>query len=49
MLVTKIKGNQYTVITTGKEYKVNVTRILPFYYEKMKHDPYKIAEKNLDD
>ena len=45
MLVIKHSNDQYTLqdITTGKDYRVHVKRIVPFYYDDALHDPFKIA------
>ena len=51
MLVTQFQNDQYTVqdITTGKESKVHVSRLLPFYYDESYEDPYQIAAKDTDE
>ena len=51
MLVTKHSKDQYTLqdITTGSDYRVHVTRIVPFYYDEALHDPFKIAATDLDE
>jgi hypothetical protein len=51
MLVRIRNNDQYTLedITTGKHYKAHVKRIVPFYYDELLHDPYKIAATDLDE
>ena len=51
MLVMSFTNDKYIVqdITTGNEYPVHVSRLIPFYYDETKEDPYKIAVKDLDE
>jgi transposase InsO family protein len=51
MLVIAHSNDQYTLqdITTGKDSRVHVKRIVPFYYDEALHDPFKIAATDLDE
>jgi hypothetical protein len=51
MLVTKIDGDKYTLqdITTGKDQRVHVSRLVPFYHNDILDDPYMIAAKDHDE
>ena len=51
MLVMKVEGDKYTLqdITTGKDYRVHVSRVSPFYYDNITVDPHVIAAKDNDE
>jgi hypothetical protein len=51
MLVTAVNGDKYTLqdITTGKDYRVHISRISPFYYDSIRDDPFAIAAKDNDE
>ena len=47
----KVEGDKYTLqdITTGKDYRVHVSRVSPFYYDNIAVDPHVIAAKDNDE
>jgi hypothetical protein len=51
MLVTARNGSKYTLqdITTGKDYRVHISRISPFYHDPIRDDPFEITAKDLDE
>jgi hypothetical protein len=51
MLVISRNGDKYTVqdITTGKDYRVHISRLTPFYFDPIRDDPHEIARKDNDE